>query len=225
MAVAYLKPSRREKPRATRRKRSPVREGDGRGFPRPRRRRKPRSRSETVADYINANGGDWEIIAQWAAAQEEPAEPASNAASDWLIARLHGISRSRRSSDRVNRQSDPRNVGEKYGRTWEMACRGSGSPRRVKFEGKRSDRRLVRIMRTEQSKPHPFEKGQRAVPAPGQRERVRFALVFWRRTLTAVPHTGITGLYFFDRIPGQGNEFFLGDSENELRTSAPASTP
>ncbi|MFO1461232.1 MAG: hypothetical protein U1G08_17750 [Verrucomicrobiota bacterium] len=180
-----------------------------------------KSITETVADYINANGGDWEIIAQWAAAQGGTSgSPASNAASDWLIARLHGISKSE-----IFRQGQPGKAiremwGEKYDRTWEMWHAAVQEVLgRVKFEGNDQTARLVRIMRTEQSKSTvPFEKGQkgqypRRVNASGS----VFAPVFSGvRTLTAVPHTRITGLYFFDRIPGQGNEFFLGDSENEF---------
>ena len=181
-----------------------------------------KSITENVADYINANGGDWEIIAQWAAHQGKTSgSSASNAASDWLIERLRGIPKSEifRSGDSgapILKMWGP----EKYAKTWEMWHAAVQEVLgNLKFEGNDNSARLVRIIRTEQSKSTvPFGKGEkgkyaRRVNASGS----VFAPVFsGTRTLTAVPHTRITGLYFFDRIPGVGHEFFLGDSENEF---------
>lgn len=189
-------------------------------------KRSHQSVTESLAEYINTNGGDWEIIAEWAAAQGgSSASAASNAASEFLSSRMAGLPKSEVWASGGNGAPVRKLWGDKYAKTWEMFHAGVQEVLgRLKFNGNDTTNRQVRILRTEQSKETvPFRKGQsgryaRRLNASGS----VFAPVFsGTTTVTVVPHTRVTGTYFFDRIPGTGSSFFYGDSENEFTYIGP----
>ncbi|MBL9174135.1 MAG: hypothetical protein JNL10_11415 [Verrucomicrobiales bacterium] len=185
-----------------------------------------KSVTQTLADYINSNGGSWDIIAEWAAAQGgSSASESSNAASAFFLERLQGISKSEIWASGGSGAAVRKLWGEKFERTWEMFHAGVQEIlARTEFNGNDADARMIRILRTEQSKGTvPFGKGQkgryaRRVNASGS----VFAPVFsGTTTVTAVPHTRITGTYFLERIPGARSDFFYGDHENEFTYIGP----
>ncbi|MBN8247760.1 MAG: hypothetical protein J0L84_09995 [Verrucomicrobia bacterium] len=170
--------------------------------------------TKELADYINANGGSWEIIAEWAAAQGgSSASEASNAASAFLLSRLQGISKGEVWSSGSTGAAARKLWGDKFERTWEMFHAGVQEILgRLEFNGNDTARRAIRILRTEQSKGTvPFGKGEkgryaRRVNASGS----VFAPVFsGTNTVTVVPHTRITGTYFLERIPGTPKRLLL----------------
>jgi hypothetical protein len=181
-----------------------------------------------IAGYINANGGNWEIIAQWAGAQGgSSASAASEAASHFLLQRLRGIDPAElwnQPSEAAHR-SLKKLWGDQYEKTWEMWLAAVQEVLgRTSFPGNDVAAGLVRILRTETSKSSvPFKKGKtgryaRRVNASGS----VFAPVFGgARTITRVPHTRVTGLYFFERNPGSATTFFYGDHENEFTYVGP----
>jgi len=180
-----------------------------------------KSVTQTIAEYIKANGGDWQIIAEWAAAQGgSSASEASNAASTFFLSRLRDLPKEQIWSSGGTGAAARKLWGDKYERTWEMFHAGIQEILgRMQFSGNDTARRQIRIMRTEQDKGTvPFGKGKqghypRRVNASGS----VFAPVFsGTRTLTVVPHTRITGTYFLERIPGTRSDFFYGDHENEF---------
>ena len=89
---------------------------------------------------------------------------------------------------------------------------------RLEFNGNDRSDRHVRLLRTETTAD--------AVTIPtglvgdyrrGFNESVSLYTPFatGAQTVTAVPHTRVTSLYFFERVPDTGGSFLLGDSENE----------
>ena len=178
-----------------------------------------------VADYMAANGGDWKVIEDWSNAQAGSSlSPESRALKGWLMQRLDGAS-----PDSFHLPPDPgpyqamkKKYGDKFDRTFEIyhafVQEVLGS---MNFTGNDQQARLVRVLRTEQTTSAvPFRKGTGGVYKRGVNESGSlFAPVFsGTRTVTAVPHTRITGIYFMERTPGGGpsSSLFYGDHENEV---------
>lgn len=181
-----------------------------------------------IAAYINANGGNWQIISQWAGAQGgSSASAASEAASHFMLQRLRGLAPEELWKQPLESayQSLRKLHGEQYDRTWEMWLAAVQEVLgRTSFPGNDLAAGLVRILRTETGKGTvPFGKGKsgryaRRVNASGS----VFDTVFsGTRTITKVPHSRVTGLYFFERDPGSSATFFYGDHENEFTYVGP----
>ena len=110
--------------------------------------------------------------------------------------------------------------GDRYEKTWPVLHAFIQELLgKMQFEGNDPAARLLRVIRTETAaKAVPFKAGKKGLYKRGVNESGSiFAPVFsGTRTLTAVPHTRVTGIYFMERTPGTGQYFFYGDSENEV---------
>jgi hypothetical protein len=180
------------------------------------------SATENLAHYINSNGGDWKVIEQWAEQQGgSSASNMSEAASYWLWRRMQIPDEQLWSRPKQASYAAMKKLwGDKYDRTWEMYTAGIQELLgKVKFSGNDPATRMVRILRTESGVGAvPFPKGQRGrYPRRVNASGSIFAPVFsGTRTITVVPHSRVTGVYFLERAPGTGSTFFYGDSENEF---------
>lgn len=176
-----------------------------------------------AAEYMRQNGADWTIITEWANSQGGSSKSGeSRALKYWWMRRLanavpddfHDAP-----AESVFKAVHGRH-GAKYDVTFEVFhALVQEVLARTQFGGNDSARALVRVFRTETgTQVVPFSKGKRGSYKRGVNESGSiFAPVFsGTRTVTAVPHTRITGLYFLERTPGTGHTFFLGDSENEV---------
>jgi hypothetical protein len=169
-----------------------------------------------LADYMQSNGGDWKFINQWASGQAGSTDSAaSRKLSSWLLKRLD-IPREEFFAETLTTieltQVEERSFEIYHAAIQELLAR-------VEFNGNDQKARLLRVLRTETQKGVvPMKKGQaadykRKVNASGS----IFAPVFsGTRTVTVVPHSRVTGVYFLERQPGSAESFFLGDSENEI---------
>jgi hypothetical protein len=174
---------------------------------------------------MSANGGDWKVIEDWANAQAgSSASQNSMAVKRWLLDRLDGASPDEfhKAPPASAYQAIKKLYGDKFDRTLEIyhafvqEILGS-----MHFTGNDQQARLVRVLRTEQTTSAvPFRKGTSGVYKRGVNESGSlFAPIFsGTRTVTAVPHTRITGIYFMERTPGggQSSSLFYGDHENEV---------
>lgn len=185
----------------------------------------PAARSVTaeLAGYMNANGGDWKIIQDWAAGQGQSSKSyQSQGLKYWLMQQLEGV----KSTDFYAPPTKAAFTkmtsihGDKFTRSFEILhAFVQELLGRIEFQGNDRNARLLRILRTE-SNIHavPFAPGTTGVYKRGVNESGSiFAPVFGgTRTVTAVPHTRVTGIYFLERTPGNRHTFFLVDSENEV---------
>jgi len=176
-----------------------------------------------VADYMSKNGGDWAIIEDWANEQSSSSKSAvSKAVKHWLMDRLaYAKPDDFYETPPVAALHNLRNKwGEKLDRSLEIYhAFVQETLANMSFSGNDQQARLVRVLRTEtDAGAIPFRKGQSGVYKRGVNESGSvFAPVFsGTRTVTAVPHTHVTGLYFMERTPGTGKSFFYGDNENEF---------
>lgn len=176
-----------------------------------------------AAEYMKQNGADWRIVSEWANSQAGSSKSAeSRALKYWWMSSLDGAAESdfhEAPAEAVFNQVRGRH-GDKYDPTWQIYhALVQEVLGRTSFGGNDRARRVVRVFRTETTKGVvPFSKGKRGIYMRGVNESGSlFAPIFsGTRTVTAVPHTRLTGLYFLERQPGTGVTFFLGDSENEV---------
>jgi hypothetical protein len=176
-----------------------------------------------AAEYMRQNGADWRIVSEWANSQAGSSKSAeSRALKYWWMSRLDGADASdfhEPPTEAVLNQIRGRH-GEKYDPTWQIYhALVQEVLARTSFGGNDQARGVVRVFRTETTKGVvPFSKGKRGIYTRGVNESGSlFAPIFsGTRTVTAVPHSRLTGLYFLERQPGTGVTFFLGDSENEV---------
>jgi hypothetical protein len=175
-----------------------------------------------IASYMAENGGNWDIIEQWAASQGGSSKsPSSKAFKYWLMNRLNiEPSAFYDPPDQSSYTLLKKSHGDKLDRTFEIyhgAIQEILS--KVKFTGNDQAAKLIRVLRTESTTTAvPFKKGTAGEYKRGVNESASiFAPIFkGTRTVTVVPHARITGLYFLERKPGTGQTFFLGDNENEV---------
>lgn len=176
-----------------------------------------------LAAYMKEQGGDWTIVQDWAASQGgSSSSEQSQALKWWLMNRLTGAS----PADFHNAPSEAAfkkavaKHGDRYEKTWPVLHAFVQEVLgKMQFEGNDTAARLLRVIRTETAASVvPFKAGKMGVYKRGVNESGSiFAPVFsGTRTLTAVPHTRVTGIYFMERVPGTGHYFFYGDSENEV---------
>lgn len=176
-----------------------------------------------AAEYMRQAGADWTIVTEWANSQGGSSKSAeSRALKHWWMNRLVGSAPADfhdAPGESVFKQVHGRH-GDKYDVTFEIYhALVQEVLARTSFQGNDQARRLARVFRTETTKGVvPFSKGKRGIYLRGVNESGSlFAPIFsGTRTVTAVPHTRLTGLYFLERQPGTGSTFFLGDSENEV---------
>jgi hypothetical protein len=175
-----------------------------------------------LVNYVQANGGDWSIIEKWAQQQAGSTTSSDSLAVQYWLSRklslpadaFHGL------PGEAGFKSMVAQHGPKFEKSFEMFHAFIQEVLgRVGFTGNDQKARLLRVLRTEtEGSAIPIKKGQsgdykRRVNASGS----IFAPVFsGTRTVTTVPHSRVTGLYFLERHPGSGTTFFLGDSENEV---------
>lgn len=176
-----------------------------------------------AAVYMRKVGADWSIVTEWANAQAGSSKsPESRALKYWWMRRLRDVTPSdfHDAPEEALFKVVQGRHGTKYDATFEaFHALVQEVLARTEFEGNDRTQSLLRVLRTEStSSAVPFAKGRRGIYKRGVNESGSiFAPVFsGTRTVTAVPHTRITGTYFLERTPGTGHTFFLGDSENEV---------
>ena len=177
---------------------------------------------ERLSDHMDANGGDWKVIQEWAASQAGSSKSGrSQALKRWLFERLNA------KEDefwdlpgRAPLDEERGKWGAKYERSFEI-FHGFVQEMlaNIDFSGNDRKARTMRIIRTEStSTAVPFKKGQWGVYRRGVNESGSVATPFSSgpRTVTIVPHVRITSSYFMERNPGKGGDLLLGDDENEF---------
>lgn len=176
-----------------------------------------------LAGYMEKNGGNWQIIADWASAQGGSSNSQeSRALKRFLMERLAGASAEDFHSAPTPEAlaASRKQWGAQYDRSFEIFHAFiQETLARTDFEGNDRRERALRVLRTESTTTAvPFKKGDKGDYKRGVNESGSvFKPVFsGMRTITAVPHTRVTGIYFFERQPGSGTTFFYGDSENEV---------
>ncbi len=185
-----------------------------------------------AAAYLKAQGADWTIIADWADAQAGSSRSAlSMAVKQWYLERLPAAK-----AEDFHLPPSPKQLAamrKKYGveavdtafetlhaLTQEVLAR-------VEAPGNDTGRRLVRLLRTETNasavegtlKPGEVGDYKRGVNESFS-TITNFAGGSGGVTVSAMPHARVTSLYWFERQPGQGGGFLLGDSENEFTAIA-----
>ena len=185
----------------------------------------PISTVAALADYMADNGGDWSIISEWASDQGgSSGSNSSLAIKRWLLDRMQAKDDEFRNApaagplnqkvSQYGRAKYDRSLEIFHGFIQELLARTS-------FVGNDRDARMARVIRIEtESTAVPFAKGKSGDYKRGINESgsVFRPVAGWAgtRTITAVPHTRITGVYFLEQQPGSGSSFFFGDSENEV---------
>lgn len=182
-----------------------------------------RSVVSEFARWMGENGGDWSVLSDWASAQGGSSKSThSMAVKYWLMKRLAGATKSSFHNAPGKSAYDAlrKKHGDKFERSLEMfQSLIQETLAGMDFPGNDRVAKMVRVMRTETKldavplKPGEAGEYQRGVNESGSIFSPVFSGV---RTVTAVPHTRITGLYFFEKTPGGGDTFFYGDSENEV---------
>jgi len=181
-----------------------------------------------AAGYLKTQGSDWQIIADWAAEQAHSSRSTlSMAVKQWYLERLPGA----KATDFHAPPSSAHLAAmrKKYGAekvdiafetlhalTQEVLAR-------VEAPGNDTARRLVRLLRTETTATaveQSLKPGEVGEYKRGVNESfstiTNFAGGSGAVTVSAMPHARVTALYWFERQPGKGGGFFLGDSENEF---------
>lgn len=175
-----------------------------------------------LANYMNANGGDWSLIERWANNQgNDSKSDFSRAVKTWFKERLNiPDSEFWDLPSGIQLQAIRKSGGEKLDRTLEIFHAGVQEIlQRVKFTGNDQAAGLLRVLRTEtNTSAVPFKKGsigdyKRGVNESGS---IFAPARSGTRTVTIVPHARVTGLYFLERSPGSRQTFFLTDGENEI---------
>jgi hypothetical protein len=181
-----------------------------------------RSVISEFAEWMGANGGDWSIVSSWASGQAGSSGSAeSKALKRFLMEHLEGATASDfyRAPGPAELAARRKAHGDKYDRTMlQFQAFVQEVLGRLEFPANDRLAKSVRLLRTETSSTAvPFAVGTTGDYVRGVNESGSiFAPVFsGTRTVTVVPHTRITSLYFFERTPGSGGDFLLGDSENE----------
>jgi SPP1 gp7 family putative phage head morphogenesis protein len=176
-----------------------------------------------LSDYIEKEGGDWKHVAHWAGQQAGSSQSAAASAYKYfLFENLDGAKPGdffRNPSKAAFESLVPAAEREAYRKTM-MAHHAFIQELLGKtgFEGNDTERRKLRVLRTEsKSTAVPFAIGQKGQYKRGVNESGSiFRPVFsGARTITNVPHSRVTSLYFLERTPGGGSSFLLGDGENE----------
>lgn len=187
--------------------------------------KRPISTVAALADYMAANGADWSIISEWASDQGgSSGSHSSLAVKRWLLDRMQAKEDEFRNAPAAGplNQKSSQYGRTKYDRTLEMFhAFVQELLARTAFVGNDRDARMVRVIRIEtDSAAVPFGKGKSGEYKRGINESgsVFRPVAGWSgtRTITATPHTRITGIYFLEQQPGSGSTFFFGDSENEV---------
>lgn len=178
---------------------------------------------ERLSDYMDASGGDWKVIQEWAESQAGSSKSSrSTALKRWLMDRLTGV----KPEDfwdppgTAQLQAERQKWGAKYDRSFQI-FHGFVQEMlaNIEFSGNDRTARTMRILRTENtSGAIPFKKGKSGVYRRGVNESGSVATPFSSgvRTVTIVPHVRVTSSYFMERNPGKGGDLLLGDGENEF---------
>lgn len=176
-----------------------------------------------LADYLKAQGGDWQHVESWASAQSGSSRSKQSAAyKAFLFEQLEGA----KPAD-FYLQPDPKALAAVAPAAKRESYRQSMIAHHAfiqevlggtDFATNDRDRRRVRILRTETTRQAvSFPVGGKGHYTRGVNESGSlFRPVFsGAKTITNVPHSRITSLYFLERHPGKGGDFLLGDDENE----------
>ncbi len=174
------------------------------------------------AEWMQENGGDWSVVSQWAEAQAFNSKSEASRGWKWhLLQQLEGAKPAefhdppKKASFDSARQAH----GDKYERSLEQFHAFVQEVlERLTFPGSDREQRVARLLRTETTPSAvTIPKGQTGEYKRGVNESGSLYTPFssGARTVTAVPFTRITSLYFFERTPGTGGDLLLGDGENE----------
>ena len=183
----------------------------------------PDSAMVRLAAHMRERGGDYEVIKKWAYHQGQSSHSnESKQLKRWLFERLqnvppssfHGVPPADILSSLSGQQR------QVYDRSFEMFhAFVQEMLGRMDFPGNDRQAKLLRVLRTEEDpRAVPFRPGEsgiypRGIYASGS----LFTQVFsGAKTVTAVPHCRIVGVYFLEQSPGMGDTFFYGDRENEV---------
>lgn len=178
---------------------------------------------ERLADHMDANGGDWKVISDWASEQASSSRSGqAMGLKRWLFERLQGVDAAsfHQVPDPAYLPAVQKKWGAKYDRSFEMFHAFMQEMlATTEFPGNDTKNRVMRILRTENTAGAiPFAAGKSGVYRRGVNESGSVATAFstGERTVTIVPHARITSSYFMERTPGKGGNLLLGDSENEF---------
>lgn len=181
-----------------------------------------RSVISEFADWMSKNGGDWSIVSQWAGDQAGSSKSnGSQALKRLLLDNLVGASESDFWDPPAakNLAAMRKAHGDRYDRSMLMfQAFVQEVLGRLQFPGNDRNARSVRILRTETNAgavPIPVGKVGTYKRGVNESGSLFYPVFTGARTITVVPHTRITSLYFFERTPGAGGDFLLGDMENE----------
>lgn len=184
---------------------------------------KDRTAVQALRDFIEARGGDWDVVANWADAQGgSSGSVQSRRLKRWLYERLQGVKtgdfREVPEASLLSGMSGAER--EKYDRSFEVFHAFVQEVlAKTAFPGNDQAAGLVRLLRVETTQGAvKFGPGESGVYKRGLNESA--SLYTWfssgTKTVTAVPHVRCTSIYFLERTPGVGNTFLYGDSENEV---------
>ena len=189
-----------------------------------------KSVTSLMADYLAANGGDWQIVRDWAGEQSGHSWlKTPSAVKLWYAEKLGRA------------EGDFFWYGHKLqeGQSRLAELRGAHGAKldtsltahhalvqeilgNVSFRFNDQERRLVRIIRTESAEAlKGRRKGARGVEI--KRGANESGSIFRptsvggaNTTVQITPHERVTGVYFLERRPGRGGSMFAGDRENEF---------
>ncbi len=183
----------------------------------------PDSLVTKLAAYIKAQGGDWSHVSTWAGEQSGSSQSkGAHAYKFFLSEQLDGVKPSdffREPSASAYASAVPKQAQEAY-RTAMIAHHAFIQEllAATEFDGNDVAQRRMRILRTETSAAAvPFKAGKKGLYPRGVNESGSlYRPVFsGARTITNVPHSRVTSLYFLERDPAAGGSFLHSDSENE----------
>lgn len=181
----------------------------------------PKSAIVALAEHMKARGGDWKHVAGWAADQGgSSTSTGSLRLKRWLYDRMEGVKAEEFHTVPAASMA-PKDA--EYARSFEVFHAFVQEVLgRTEFPGNDQVNRTVRLLRTESAKSAvPFGAGTAGVYKRGVNESGSVYTWFGgagrhAHTVTVVPHARITSMYFFERLPGVGGDFLLGDGENEF---------
>jgi len=183
----------------------------------------PESAMVRFAAYMREHGGDYDVIKKWADHQAQSSNSnESRQLKRWLFDRLQNVPPSSFHSvppaETLSGLSGQQR--QIYDRSFEMFHAFIQEMLgRMDFPGNDRQAKLLRVLRTELDREAvPFRPGEsglypRGIYASGSLFTQVFSGV---KTVTAVPHSRIVGIYFLEKSPGRGDTFFYDDRENEV---------
>ena len=178
---------------------------------------------QRLAAHMQARGGDWKHVQTWAEAQAGSSQSElAKAYKRFLLAQLDGAKEKdffqAPAADALSKMVPAAEL-ESYRRAMTMHHAFVQEVLgHTLFATNDQALRRVRILRTEtKASVIPFAVGEKGLYKRGVNESGSLIRPIWSggKTISNVPHSRVTSLYFLEQRPGSGGTFLLGDSENE----------